>query len=200
MAQSLHSSNHLLASLHADKMAALLPHLKVVELPQETVLYERGDTIKLSIPHHGVISGRGSRFRRHDRGRHGQPGQRRRGLPFDNQISLNRAVVQIAGRASAQDVDQFRALAAPRAFPGQTRAPRAVHPGASPAIRACNATHARGAPCAARCRVCWTAKTSRPRRSFSADAGVRRTSVPIVAHTLQQAGMIHTGADTSCSI
>jgi CRP-like cAMP-binding protein len=57
MAQSLHSSNHLLASLHADKMAALLPHLKVVELPQETALYESGDTIKaVYFPHHGVIS------------------------------------------------------------------------------------------------------------------------------------------------
>jgi hypothetical protein len=26
-------------------MAALLPHLKVVQLPQETVLFERGDAI-----------------------------------------------------------------------------------------------------------------------------------------------------------
>jgi CRP-like cAMP-binding protein len=57
MAQSLYSSNHLLASLPADKMTVLLPHLKVVELPQETVLYERGDTIKtVYFPHHGVIS------------------------------------------------------------------------------------------------------------------------------------------------
>ena len=81
MAQSLHSSNYLLASLHADKMAALLPHLKVVELPQETVLYESGDTIKaVYSPRRGDLPGRRSRFRRHDRGRHGRPGQRRRRL------------------------------------------------------------------------------------------------------------------------
>ena len=33
MAQSPHSSNQLLASLRPEKMAALLPHLKIVELP-----------------------------------------------------------------------------------------------------------------------------------------------------------------------
>jgi CRP-like cAMP-binding protein len=57
MAQSPHSSNQLLASLRPEKMAALLPHLKIVELPQETVLYESGDPIKaVYFPHDGIVS------------------------------------------------------------------------------------------------------------------------------------------------
>ena len=52
-----HSANHPLASLAAEKRAALLPHLKVFELPQETVLFETGDTIEtVYFPLRGVIS------------------------------------------------------------------------------------------------------------------------------------------------
>jgi CRP-like cAMP-binding protein len=115
MAQSLHSSNHLLASLHPDKMAALLPHLRVVELPQETVLYERDDTIKaVYFPHEGAISlvvdlASGDMIEAAMVGRDSVAGG---SSAFDNQISLNRAVVQITGRASALNVDHFRALAA----------------------------------------------------------------------------------------
>jgi hypothetical protein len=39
MTQSLHSANRLLASLRPEELAGFLPYLKVVELPQETVLY-----------------------------------------------------------------------------------------------------------------------------------------------------------------
>jgi hypothetical protein len=46
MTQSLHLANGLLASLRAEELAGLLPYLKVVELPQETVLYESEDTIQ----------------------------------------------------------------------------------------------------------------------------------------------------------
>jgi hypothetical protein len=46
MDQSSHLSNYLLASLGADELAALLAHLKAVELPQETVFFESGDAVK----------------------------------------------------------------------------------------------------------------------------------------------------------
>jgi hypothetical protein len=46
MLKSPHSSNLLLASLPAENMAALVPHLRVTELPHKTVLFEAGDTIK----------------------------------------------------------------------------------------------------------------------------------------------------------
>ena len=46
MAQSPHLSNLLLASLPPEDMAALVPHLRVVQLPHEVVLFEPGDTIE----------------------------------------------------------------------------------------------------------------------------------------------------------
>jgi CRP-like cAMP-binding protein len=57
MLQSPHSSNLLLASLPPESVVALMPHLRVVELPQEAVLFEAGDTIKaLYFPHNGIVS------------------------------------------------------------------------------------------------------------------------------------------------
>jgi hypothetical protein len=57
MAQSPHASNHLLASLGADELAALLPHLKAVELPQETVFFESGDAVKsIYFPRNALVS------------------------------------------------------------------------------------------------------------------------------------------------
>jgi CRP-like cAMP-binding protein len=82
MLKSPHFSNLLLASLSSETMAALVPHLRVIELPHETVLFEAGDTIKaLYFPHNGIVSivvdltrkapqgdalfGRGESWRRH---------------------------------------------------------------------------------------------------------------------------------------
>jgi hypothetical protein len=57
MPQSPHSSNLLLASLPPENIVALMPHLRVVELPHEAVLFEAGDTIKaLYFPHNGIVS------------------------------------------------------------------------------------------------------------------------------------------------
>ena len=57
MSQSPHSTNLLLASLPPENMAALVPHLRVVQLPQETVLFEAGDMIKaIYFPHTGIVS------------------------------------------------------------------------------------------------------------------------------------------------
>ena len=190
MAQSLHSSNYLLASLHPDKMAALLPHLKVLELPQETVLYERGDTIKVVyFPHHGVISlvvdlASGDMIEAAMVGRDSVAGG---SSAFDDQISLNRAIVQVAGRASALDVEHFRAFAAQsepfRANSRVTsssswRKPSNPRPATPPtrSRRACRAA-----------ATCWAAKISRSRRNFS---GRCWGCVSIVAHILQQAGLI----------
>jgi CRP-like cAMP-binding protein len=198
MAQSLHSSNHLLASLHADKMAALLPHLKVVELPQETVLYESGDTIKVVyFPHQGVISlvvdlASGDMIEAAMVGRDSVAGG---SSAFDDQISLNRAIVQVAGRASALDVDHFRALAAQ----SETfRAKLARHEqfilAQAQQSAACNAAHtleARLSRWLLRCRDLLGSEDIPLTQEFLAQMlGVRRTSVSLVAHTLQQAGLI----------
>ena len=114
MEQLLHSANHLLASLGSDKIAALLPHLQVLELPQETVLFETGDTIKsVYFPLRGVVSivvdlAAGEMIEAAMIGRDSLVGG---SAAFDNQISLNRAVVQVAGAASALNVNCFCELA-----------------------------------------------------------------------------------------
>jgi len=194
MAQSLHSSNYLLASLHPDKMAALLPHLKVLELPQETVLYERGDTIKVVyFPHHGVISlvvdlASGDMIEAAMVGRDSVAGG---SSAFDDQISLNRAIVQVAGRASALDVEHFRAFAAQ----SETfRAKLARHEqfilAQAQQSAACNAAHTLEARLS-RCRDLLGSEDIPLAQEFLGQMlGVRRTSVSIVAHTLQQAGLI----------
>jgi len=101
MAETPHTFNSLLASLHADKMAALLPHLRFVEMPQETVLYENGDTIKaVYFPHGGLVSlvvdlASGETIEAAMIGRDSVTGT---SSAFDNKISLNRAVCRLRAR------------------------------------------------------------------------------------------------------
>jgi CRP-like cAMP-binding protein len=114
MEQLPHSGNHLLASLGGDKIAALQPHLKVLELPVETVLFETGDTIQtVYFPLSGVVSAvvdlaTGEMIESAMIGRDSLVGG---SAAFDNQISLNRVVVQVTGAACALNVDRFRELA-----------------------------------------------------------------------------------------
>jgi CRP-like cAMP-binding protein len=198
MAQSPHSSNQLLASLRPEKMAALLPHLKIVELPQETVLYESGDPIKaVYFPHDGIVSlvidlATGEMIEVAMVGRDSVVGSSAR---FDDQLSLTRVVVQVAGSASVLDVEQFRALA------GQSdtfRAKLARHEqfilAQAQQAAACNASHALEARLSRwllRCRDLLHSDDIELTQEFLAEMlGARRTSVSIVANTLQQAGLI----------
>jgi hypothetical protein len=110
MAQSPHASNHLLASIGAGERAALLPHLKAVELPQETVFFESGDAVKsIYFPHNALVSlvvdlTAGGMIEAAMIGRDGVAGG---SAAFGSKISLNRAVVQVADSASVLDVDVF---------------------------------------------------------------------------------------------
>jgi hypothetical protein len=55
MAQSPYSSNLILASLPATDLDLLLPQLRFIDLPQETVLFEAGGTIsRIFFPHSGI--------------------------------------------------------------------------------------------------------------------------------------------------
>ena len=114
MPQSPHSSNLLLGSLPPENMAALAPHLRVVQLPHETVLFEAGDTIKaIYFPHSGIVSivvdlASGETVEAAMIGRDSVVGA---SAAFDDDIALNRAVVQVAGAASVVDVGPFRGLA-----------------------------------------------------------------------------------------
>jgi len=92
----------MLASLAAADRADLQPYLRFVDLPQETILFEAGDTIRqVFFPHGGIISlvvnlASGEMIEAAMIGREGVVG----GLSaLDTKISVSRAVVQVAGAA-----------------------------------------------------------------------------------------------------
>jgi CRP-like cAMP-binding protein len=193
-----HSSNRMLASLAAPDVTAILPHLKFIELPQETVLFEDGDPINLVyFPQSGIVSllvdlASGEMIETGMVGRDSLVG----GLSaLDGRVSLNRAVVQVAGAASVLPADRVREIA------GQSIAFRTTlirHEQAilaqSQQSAACNAAHsveARLARWLLRCRDLLDSEDIPLTQEFLAQMlGVRRTSVTLVAHILQGAGLI----------
>jgi CRP-like cAMP-binding protein len=114
MAQSSYTSNLVLASLPAADIDMLLPHLRTVDLPQETVLFEAGDTIgNVVFLHAGIISlvvnlATGEMIECAMVGRESLVG----GLAaLDSNVSVSRAVMLIAGCASVVEAEQARRLA-----------------------------------------------------------------------------------------
>jgi CRP-like cAMP-binding protein len=198
MAHPPHSSNHILASLSAGHLAALIQHLDVIELPQETVLYETGDSIKaVYFPHSGLVSlvvdlASGEMIEAAMIGSEGVVGG---AAASDNRISLNRAVVQVAANASVLDVERFWEVVEQSAA---IRATLARHEqyllAQAQQSAACNATHtleARLARWLLRCRDVLESNDIALTQEFLADMlGVRRTTVTLAAHALQQAGLI----------
>jgi CRP-like cAMP-binding protein len=107
-------SNHLLASLRPCDLAALRTHLTDIELPQETVLFEPGDTMsRVYFPLSGIVSlvvdlTSGQVIETAMIGREGMVGGS--SVP-DAPLSLNRAVVQVAGVAAMVPIEAIRDLA-----------------------------------------------------------------------------------------
>ena len=195
---SLHSSNHMLAALTPADRDALLPHLKVVELPQELVLFDAGDTIKaIHFPHIGIVSlvvdlSSGDMIEAAMVGKDGVVGG---SAALDGDLSLNKAVVQLAGRASVADVDHVRALAESSvAFRTTLMRHEQFVLAQAQQSAACNASHAVEARISRwllRCRDLAGGDDIALTQEFLAEMmGVRRTSVSLVANTLQQAGLI----------
>jgi CRP-like cAMP-binding protein len=193
-----HSSNPILASLAAANADNLLPHLKVIELPQDLVLFESGAPIdRVYFPHGGVVSivvglATGEMIEAAMIGREGVVG----GVAaLDGNISIGRAVVQVAGTASVVDVSHARLLAEQdSSFRASLIRYEQVILVQSHQSAACNATHtveARLARWLLRCRDLVGSDELPLTQEFLAEMlGVRRTSVSIVANTLQQAGLI----------
>jgi CRP-like cAMP-binding protein len=193
-----HSSNRVLASLVAADTDALLPYLRFLDLPQEMVLFEAGDTIsRVFFPHAGLVSlvvelASGEMIEAAMIGREGVVG----GLSaLDSNISINQAIVQVAGAASVVDVDHIRRLAEQsEGFRATLIKHEQVLLAQSQQSAACNATHtieARLSRWLLRCRDLVGSEDLPLTQEFIAQMlGVRRTSVSIVANTLQQAGLI----------
>ncbi|HEY4408132.1 MAG TPA: Crp/Fnr family transcriptional regulator [Xanthobacteraceae bacterium] len=198
MAQSPYSANQLLASLAAPELGFLQPHLRFVELPQETILYETGGTIsRIYFPHDGIVSlvvelASGEMIEAAMIGREGVVG----GLAaLDTSISVSRAIVQVAGAASTVEVDVVRRLAEQSAaFRATLIKHEQILLAQSQQSAACNATHtleARLSRWLLRCRDLLASEEIALTQEFVAQMlGARRTSVSVVANTLQQAGLI----------
>jgi CRP-like cAMP-binding protein len=198
MSQTLHLANHMLATLTQADRDALLPHLKVVELPQELVLFDAGDTIRtVYFPHAGIVSlvvdlTSGDMIEAAMIGKDGVVGG---GAALDGDVSLNKAVVQLTGRASVVDVDHVRALAdASMAFRTTLMRHEQFVMAQAQQSAACNASHTVEARISRWLLICRDLAGSDDialTQEFLAEMmGVRRTSVSLVASTLQQAGLI----------
>jgi CRP-like cAMP-binding protein len=198
MAQSPYSSNLLLESLPSSDVAVLQPHLKFVDLPQETVLFELGAAInRVYFPHNGIVSlvvelATGETIESAMIGRESVVGGF---ATLNGQIALCKGIVQIAGSASVLDIAPLRKLvdSSTTCRNALIRHEQLVMAQAHQSA-ACNATHtveARLSRWLLRSRDLQGSDDLPLTQEFLAQMlGVRRTSVSVVANTLQQAGFI----------
>jgi CRP-like cAMP-binding protein len=189
--------NLLLASLPPATLKNVTPHLTIRDLKQSGVLAEtHGVMEEVYFPHSGVISlvvemKEGDMLETAMVGRDGVFGVT---AALDGKVSLNKAIVQMPGTASVMRIDRAGDLAlADVAFRSRLiRHEQALFACAQQSA-ACNASHLVEA------RLCrWLLRM----RDLAGDdlpltqeflgqmLGVRRTSVSIVAGTLQAAGLI----------
>jgi CRP-like cAMP-binding protein len=187
-------ANGLLASLTADDLETIRPHLRTVELSQERSLFELGKTIKqIYLPHSGVVSlvvqmATGDGVEVAMMGRDSIVGvSAGLGVP----VAATDAIVLLPGTASVIDVDRFRDAVEQSAALRTTlvRHGRALFVQAQQTA-GCNATHAVEARLARwLLRVRDLAGSDRftlTQELMAQMIGARRNSVSIVAHTLQQ--------------
>jgi CRP-like cAMP-binding protein len=108
------SPNGLLASLRPADLELLRPHLALVELQSETVLFEAGDKVDhVYFPHSGIISlvvelSGGQAIEAAMIGRDSMLGAT---AALDGELSLNKAIVQLPGQGEILEVAHFRAVA-----------------------------------------------------------------------------------------
>lgn len=198
MAGSGIPSNRLLTSLPAADFAALRPHLKPIELPQDTVLFEVGDTIdQVYFPHSGVVSlvvalASGDMIECAMIGRESAVGA---SAALGGLISLSKAIMQVGGSGSVLPADRLRRLSdtSPACRTALLRDEQLILIQAQQSA-ACNAAHtveARLSRWLLRCRDVQGSEDLPLTQEFLAQMlGVRRTSVSVVANTLQEAGLI----------
>ena len=192
------SPNMLLNTLPAKTFAAIEPHLKTVELVHGEVLGEAGHSItRVYFPHSGVISlvvelSVGDMI---ETAMVGRDGALNISSALDGKVSLNKAIVQLAGAASTIDVDQLRKIVREfDAFRSLLIRHEQVLFAQSQQSAACNASHsveARMCRWLLRMRDLAAAADLMLTQEFLAQMlGVRRPSVSLVANTLQKAGLI----------
>lgn len=192
------SPNLLLARLPAADFELLRPHLKPTELVHESVLFAEGDRIdRVFFPHSGIISlvvglAGGEMI---EAGMIGRDSALGASSALDGQISLNRSIVQLPGYGSTIDATHFRKVVGQSApfRVALMRHEQALFAEAQQSA-ACNASHKienRLARWLLRSRDLSGGDTLELTQEFLAQMlGVQRSSVSIVASTLQHAGLI----------
>jgi len=193
-----HSPNLLLASLSPEIFGALKPHLSLVEYKHGHVLSEPGEAVsEVHFPHSGIVSlvvvlRSGETV---ETAMVGRDGALHAASALDGKVSLNKAIVQLAGYGSAisaqrlSDIaDQFRGLRARLIRHEQVVLAQSQQSGA------CNASHlveARMCRWLLRCRDLAGSDELLITQEFLAQMlGVRRSHLSVVANTLQKAGFI----------
>lgn len=190
--------NRLLASLPADVIADIKPHLRQVELKLGDVIAEAGGEVKrVYFPQSGIISlvvelSVGEMI---ETAMVGNDGVVNAASAMDGKVSLNKAIVQMAGSALAIEVDRIRALTDKyKVFRSMLIRHEQVMFAQSQQSAACNASHsveARMCRWLLRMRDLGDSDDLTLTQDFIAQMlGVRRPSVSIVANTLQKAGFI----------
>jgi CRP-like cAMP-binding protein len=190
--------NHVLASLSQNDFEQLNPHLKPFELVHGDLLFDAGETVNwIYFPHRGVISlvialADGQMIETAMVGRDSVVGA---SSAMDGKVSLNRGIVQVPGTASILDVEILRAVAEKSlAFRTALIRHEQVLFAQAQQSAACNASHSvesRLARWLLRVRDLTGGDQLNLTQEFLAQMlGVRRTSVSLVANTLQNAGFI----------
>ena len=190
--------NRLLAFLPAADFEFLRPHLKPFELVHEDLLFDAGDAVNwVYFPHSGVISlvvdlADGQRIEAAMVGRDSVVGA---SAALVDKVALNTGIVQVAGTASILDVAMLHAATEQSAgFRATLIRHQQMLLAQAQQSAACNASHSVEARLAR--WLLWTRELSGSdtlglTQEFLAQMlGVRRTSVSLVANTLQNAGLI----------
>jgi CRP-like cAMP-binding protein len=197
MASASHP-NGFLASLEARDRDILLPQLKPFELEHSHILFDAGQRPNSAyLPHSGAISlvvglADGQLIEAAMIGRDSLVGG---GAALDRGVTLNRAIVQVKGSGSIVDVDVLRDLAeqsvAFRTIVVRHQQAQFVQAQQSAACNASHTVEARLSRWLLRTRDATGSDTFGLTQEFLAQMlGVRRTSVSLVANTLQAAGLI----------
>jgi CRP-like cAMP-binding protein len=193
-----YTQNLLLASLSAEDLALILPHLKEKRVEQHQILYDAGGEVHTCyFPLTAVVSLvvgllNGETV---EAAMVGCDGVVSASSALDGKISLSKGVIQLAGDVMAcpADVLKAAALQSPTLLSVLIRHEQTLFAQAQQSA-ACMANHhieARLCRWLLRARDLARSDTLLFTQEYLAEMlGVRRTSVTTVAHTLQQAGMI----------
>jgi CRP-like cAMP-binding protein len=189
--------NSILAALAPATFEKIKPHLRKVDLKQGAVVFEtRGIIEDIYFPHSGIISlvvemKEGDMLETAMVGKDGVLGA---ASALDGKVSLNKAIVQSVGIASAMKADKVRELAkADDHLHSLLIRHEQVLFASAQQSAACNASHqveARLCRWLLRMRDLLGDDLHLTQEFLSQMIGARRSSVSLVAGTLQSAGLI----------